>query len=94
MLKLSNLLISLATALILSTAPLLPPDYANAASVPEQDRAIGVDERLGVKIPLDLSFRDESGASVRLADLVSMPTLIIPVYYSCSNVCVFQQARM
>lgn len=94
MLKLSNLLISLATALILSTVPLLPPYYANAASLPEQDRAIGVDERLGMKIPLELSFRDESGASVRLADLVSMPTLIIPVYYSCSNVCVFQQARM
>lgn len=94
MLRLSNLLITLITALIVCAGPISPPDSANAASEAEQDRAIGVDERLGLKIPLDLSFRDETGASVRLADLVTVPTVIMPVYYSCSNVCLFQQARM
>lgn len=54
----------------------------------------GVDERLGSKIPLDLCFRDESGTLVRLADLVSGPTIILPVYYNCRNVCAYQQGRM
>ena len=46
-----------------------------------------MDEHLGTKIPLDITFRDESGAPVLLADLVNGPTIILPVYYSCSNVC-------
>jgi len=48
---------------------------------------VGVDEHLGARIPLDITFRDESGAPVRLADLVKGPTVILPVYYRCSNVC-------
>ena len=53
-----------------------------------------VTEHLGATIPLDLFFRDESGASVRLADLVNGPTIIMPVYYRCSNVCAYQLGRM
>jgi protein SCO1/2 len=48
---------------------------------------VGVDEHLGAKIPLDITFRDETGNPVRLADLVKGPTIILPVYYRCSNVC-------
>ena len=48
---------------------------------------VGVDEHLGSKIPLGLSFRDETGRQIRLADLVNGPTIILPVYYSCTNVC-------
>ena len=59
-----------------------------------QDSATGVDERLGSRIPLDIRFRDETGHLVRLADLVIGPTIILPVYYSCSNVCAYQQGRM
>lgn len=49
--------------------------------------AITVDEKLGSKLPLDLVFRDETGRQVRLGDLVSRPTIILPVFYSCTNVC-------
>ncbi|HXE98075.1 MAG TPA: SCO family protein, partial [Dongiaceae bacterium] len=51
-------------------------------------------EHLGTKIPLDITFRDESGASVLLSDLVKGPTIILPVYYRCSNVCSVLQTRM
>lgn len=47
----------------------------------------GIDERLGGKIPLDLIFLDEHGKAKRLADLISGPTIILPVYYGCTNVC-------
>ena len=55
---------------------------------------VGVDEHLGARIPLDITFRDESGRQVRLADLVTGPTIILPVYYRCSNVCSVLQTRM
>ena len=64
------------------------------ATVREPDQPTGVDERLGSRIPLDLRFRDESGTLVRLGDLVSGPTVILPVYYNCRNVCAYQQGRM
>lgn len=53
----------------------------------EEPATMGVDERLGAKIPLDLSFRDETGRPVRLGDLITAPTIILPVYYSCTNEC-------
>ncbi|MDA8413110.1 MAG: SCO family protein [Desulfobacteraceae bacterium] len=58
------------------------------------DERVAVDEHLGARIPLDITFRDEAGVSVRLADLVRGPTIILPVYYNCRNVCAYQQGRM
>ena len=63
----------------------------SAAAPPEP---VGVNEHLGIRIPLDITFRDESGAPVLLSDLVKGPTIILPVYYHCSNVCSVLQARM
>jgi protein SCO1 len=87
LLRSCRLLILLITGLIVCSSPL-------QATCAEPDLSSGVDERLGSKIPLDIRFRDESGTIVRLADLVNGPTVIMPVYYSCRNVCVYQQARM
>lgn len=55
---------------------------------------IGLDERLGAKIPLDITFRDETGRPVRLEYLIAGPTIILPVYYSCTNVCNFLQGGL
>lgn len=55
---------------------------------------VGVSEHLGGKLPLDLTFRDESGKTVRLGDLIDGPTLILPVYYRCTNVCNFLQGGL
>jgi protein SCO1 len=60
----------------------------------EEAAAVGVDERLGAKIPLDTTFRDETGKPVRLGDLVTGPTIILPVYYSCTNVCNYLQGGL
>lgn len=58
---------------------------AHAATVDET--FVGVNERLGSKIPLDSLFTDEDGKTVRLGDLLTGPTIILPVYFNCSNVC-------
>lgn len=66
-----------------------PPDFTAGALSP--DPGVGLDERLGDRLPLDLRFRDERGRTVRLGDLLTGPTIILPVYYSCTNVCNFLQ---
>lgn len=48
---------------------------------------VGVDEKLGSTIPLDLSFLDEYGKPVRLRDLVTKPTIITLVYFRCPGIC-------
>lgn len=55
---------------------------------------IGVSEHLGRRIPTELVFRDEKGTRVRLGDLITGPTIILPVYYRCTNVCFTLQGRM
>ncbi|MCM2358116.1 MAG: SCO family protein [Geobacteraceae bacterium] len=71
------------------------PARLSAHSLHEETPATtGLDERLGAKIPLDLTFRDETGRPVRLSDLVTVPTVILPVYYGCTNVCSYLQGGM
>lgn len=52
---------------------------------------VGLTERLGDYLPLDLTFYDEQGNEVKLGDLIQAPTIIAPVYYQCPNVCNFLQ---
>ncbi len=73
-----------ASSLLLLTVFLLSGG-AHAGGV--EETPIGINEKLGSKIPLDVTFRDEAGNPVRLADLVTGPTIILPVYFSCTNVC-------
>jgi protein SCO1/2 len=81
-------LIRIILAATLLAAVLLHPGFAGAHNLePDPAGTVGVDEHLGSKIPLDLTFRDESGRQVRLAELINVPTIILPVYYSCTNVC-------
>lgn len=55
---------------------------------------IGMEERLGSRVPLDTSFSDETGKRVRLSDLITGPTIVLPVYYSCTNVCNYLQGGL
>ena len=48
---------------------------------------IGIDEKLGQFIPLDLTFNDEDGKPVTLKQLIHTPTILAPVYLHCPNVC-------
>lgn len=49
---------------------------------------VGIDQRLGEQLPLDLAFRDESGASVRLGDYFGKkPVVLTLVYYTCPMLC-------
>lgn len=60
----------------------------------ETTSEVGLDEHLGNVIPLDALFRDEQGRQVKLSELITVPTLIAPVYFSCPNVCSFLQGDL
>ena len=52
-------------------------------------KQVGIDQRLNNQIPLDLTFRDESGREVRLGDYFKKgrPVLLTLVYYECPMLC-------
>lgn len=76
---------------LLLGCPFSPRAHEDKESPPP---GTGLEEHLGRKLPLDLIFRDESGRQLRLGDLITLPTIILPVYYSCSNVCNLMQGAL
>ncbi|PYT05034.1 MAG: SCO family protein [Acidobacteria bacterium] len=49
---------------------------------------VGIDQRLGEQLPLDLAFRDETGSPVRLGDYFGKkPVVLTLVYYNCPMLC-------
>ncbi len=49
---------------------------------------VGFDQKLGVQLPLDLRFRDESGRELPLGELFgARPVILAPVYYRCPMLC-------
>src|ERR1700674_2339180 len=56
-----------------------------ADDTPKQE--VGIDEKLGSTIPMDMSFLDEYGKPVRLRELITKPTILTLVYYRCPGIC-------
>ena len=54
---------------------------------PKDLSGIGIDEKLGQRLPLDLTFSDEDGNPVALRQLIHTPTILAFVYLHCPNVC-------
>jgi len=49
---------------------------------------VGLDQKLNDQVPLDLSFRDETGNGVRLGDYFGKkPVILVLAYYQCPNLC-------
>jgi len=54
---------------------------------PKNLSGIGIDEKLGQRVPLDLTFHSEDGIAVSLRQLIHGRTIVTPVYLHCPNVC-------
>lgn len=49
---------------------------------------VGIDQRLNETVPVDATFRDESGQTVRLGDYFGkQPVVLVLVYYECPMLC-------
>jgi len=53
----------------------------------DQDPSVGIVEKLGEKIPTDLTVYDENGNSHQLQSLLGKPTVLTLVYYRCPGIC-------
>jgi protein SCO1 len=53
------------------------------------DRAnVRLEQRLGAQIPLDATFRDETGKSQHFGELIgNKPSVILPIFFLCKGVC-------
>ena len=48
---------------------------------------VGIEEKLGEYVPLDLGFVDADSDSVYLRDVIDKPTVLTLVYYHCPHIC-------
>ncbi len=48
---------------------------------------VALDEHLGAYLPPDLAFIREDSIMVNLAEMITLPTVISPVYYNCPGLC-------
>jgi protein SCO1 len=56
--------------------------------LPDVLNTVKIDQRLGQQLPLDATFRDETGKSVRLGDYFgNKPVILSLVYYQCQILC-------
>lgn len=51
------------------------------------DTSEWVEEKTGQYVPLDVEFVDASGKSIKLADIIDRPTILLPIYFYCPNIC-------
>ena len=59
-----------------------------ASQLPKALREIGFDQNLDQRVPLDTTFRDEAGATVRLGDYFGKrPVVLVFAYYDCPMLC-------
>jgi protein SCO1/2 len=65
--------------------------YSSAEKLPPELEGVGVEEHLGSKINTELTFQDETGATVPLKKYFNgtKPVLFFLVYYECPNLCTF-----
>ena len=79
-------------------APAEPPQaphvHQEPAPAAQGAQDVGVTEKLGGYIAAEARFLDESGRPVTIGQIVDKPTIIVPIYFSCPNVCAIIQSSL
>jgi len=61
---------------------------APASKLPPMLRDVGIEQRVGEQLPLDVVLRDETGKDVKLGDYFGKrPVILTLVYYKCPTLC-------
>jgi len=81
----AGLLVPLPVMMLLVTAHALGQ---NSSTKPAALRDVGIDQKLNEQVPLDVTFRDETGSTVRLGDYFhGKPVILSLVYFECPMLC-------
>jgi cytochrome oxidase Cu insertion factor (SCO1/SenC/PrrC family) len=63
-------------------------DPVPSNQMPAVLKDVAFEQKLGGTVPLDATFRDETGAAVQLGDLLhGRPAILALVYYECPMLC-------
>jgi protein SCO1 len=71
----------------LAAACLAVPAGARETGAPPPPGEVGIFEKLGAQVPLDLTLVDEQGRKVALGTLLDRPALLTLNYFRCAGVC-------
>src|SRR4030042_328075 len=74
-------------SIILTILVLFFPNVSSINAISENPVEVGIEEKLGNFVSLDLTFNDENGKPVKLKELVNSPTVLSLVYYRCPAIC-------
>jgi protein SCO1 len=62
--------------------------FAQQYGLPAMVRGVGIDQNLNAQIPIELTFKDETGQTVRLGQYFRQkPVVLALVYYECPMLC-------
>jgi protein SCO1 len=52
-------------------------------------KQVNIEGHMNAQVPLDVTFRDEAGRTIKVRDLLSdgRPVIFVPVYYECPMLC-------
>jgi protein SCO1/2 len=65
-----------------------PPRPTSAAAKPGLLNDVRIDQKIGQQLPLDLTFKDDSGREVRLGEFFgTRPVVLALAYYECPMLC-------
>ena len=79
-------LMLLACGAILQAQIYAPPQPTQLSSSPLLKK-VGITQKMGAQVPLDLEFNDESGQLVKLRQYFGKPVILALVYYQCPSLC-------
>lgn len=65
------------------------PAVGTANGIPEPLKQVGIEQKLGAKLPLEAEFRNEDGQAVKLGDYFKRgkPVIVTFVYFECPMLC-------
>lgn len=79
------LLIPLAATMLAFAAP---ARGQSSSTKPPALRDVGIDQKMNAQVPLDVTFHDETGSTVRLGDYFhGKPLILSLVYFECPMLC-------
>lgn len=86
-----QLLFSLGVLAVMATAApaqVSGPAAGVGEAAPAANPRVGIDEKIGGQIPLELTFKDEAGNPITLRECVGgKPTILVFAYYRCPMLC-------
>jgi len=70
-----------------ATAQIYGPPQTQAYAPARLLQKVGINQKMGAQIPLDLPFADEFGKDVTLRQYFGKPVILALVYYQCPSLC-------